>query len=200
MGPRVDLDDLPAIHAFCLEEDARLRKCVESLHDKALTESVALGSDSDDIVPRWLIVAHVADHGTQHRSELARYFTECSGHSPGDIDLLDALHVRTWPGDGWSDRAPFLTDGEIGRERPETRLRSPTCIDSSWISRAANKYQCLLKRSSGAEGGVMRAAVYVRISKNRDGRSLGFARREAADARELAEPPRLGRRRSLLRQ
>jgi uncharacterized damage-inducible protein DinB len=93
----IDLDDLPAIHAFCLEEDARLRSYVESLHDKALTESVALGSDPDDIVPRWLIVAHVVNHGTQHRSELARYFTEC-GHSPGDIDLLDALHVA-WPGD-----------------------------------------------------------------------------------------------------
>jgi uncharacterized damage-inducible protein DinB len=58
---------------------------------------VALGSDPDDVVPRWLIVAHVVNHGTQHRSELARYFTEC-GHSPGDIDLLDALHAE-WPGD-----------------------------------------------------------------------------------------------------
>jgi hypothetical protein len=37
------------------------------------------------------------NHGTQHRSELARYFTEC-GSSPGDIDLLDALRVR-WPGE-----------------------------------------------------------------------------------------------------
>jgi uncharacterized damage-inducible protein DinB len=69
---------------------------VESLNDRALTESAALGSDPDDVVPRWLIVAHVVNHGTQHRSELARYFTEC-GHSPGDIDLLDALHVK-WPG------------------------------------------------------------------------------------------------------
>src|SRR6266498_1624191 len=51
----------------------------------------------NDVVPRWLIVAHVVNHGTQHRSELARYFTEC-GHSAGDIDLLDALHVE-WPGD-----------------------------------------------------------------------------------------------------
>ena len=34
----VALDDLPAIHAFCLEEDARLRSFVESLDDAALTE------------------------------------------------------------------------------------------------------------------------------------------------------------------
>jgi uncharacterized damage-inducible protein DinB len=87
------LDDLPAIHAFCLEEDARLRSYVESLDDAALTEPIGNGSTR----PRWLVVAHVVNHGTQHRSELARYLTEC-GHSPGDLDLLDALELQ-WPGE-----------------------------------------------------------------------------------------------------
>ena len=89
------LDDLPAIHAFCLEEDMRLRTYVESLDDTSLSESLARGPNF--AVPRWLILAHVVNHGTQHRSELARYLTE-SGHSPGDLDLLDAL-VLKWPGD-----------------------------------------------------------------------------------------------------
>jgi len=105
------LDGLPAIHAFCLEEDMRLRSYVESLDDEALSESMALGGDF--IVPRWLILAHVVNHGTQHRSELARYLTEC-GHSPGDMDLLDAL-VLKWPGD--SEERPEA-DLESGRVNP----------------------------------------------------------------------------------
>jgi uncharacterized damage-inducible protein DinB len=90
------LNDLPAIHAFCLEEDARLRSYVEPLDDAALTESLAFSADFAR--PRWLVVAHVVNHGTQHRSELARYLTEC-GQSPGDLDLLDALELP-WPTDG----------------------------------------------------------------------------------------------------
>ena len=86
------LDDLPAIHAFCIDEDARLRSYVESLDDPALAEPLAMSADPDDRVPRWLIIAHVVNHGTQHRSELARYLTEC-GHSPGDLELLDALEL-----------------------------------------------------------------------------------------------------------
>lgn len=88
------LDDLPALHAFCLEEDARLRSYVESLDTDALDERLGSGDLS---VPRWLIFGHVVNHGTQHRSELARYLTVC-GHSPGDLGLLDALELP-WPGD-----------------------------------------------------------------------------------------------------
>jgi uncharacterized damage-inducible protein DinB len=91
------LDDLPSIHAFCLEEDTHLRRYVESLDLDALIERLAMSDDPADVLPRWLILAHVVNHGTQHRSELARYLTEC-GHSPGDLDLLDALE-RPWPGE-----------------------------------------------------------------------------------------------------
>jgi uncharacterized damage-inducible protein DinB len=91
------LDDVAALHAFSMEEDALLRGYVESLDDTALIESVALSADPDDTVPRWLVVAHVVNHGTQHRGELARYLTE-RGHSPGDLDLLDALRLP-WPND-----------------------------------------------------------------------------------------------------
>jgi uncharacterized damage-inducible protein DinB len=82
------LDDLNSIRTFCLDEDARMLEYVESLDDAALAEP--LGSRS---IPRALIIAHVVIHGTQHRSELARYLTE-RGHSPGDLGLPDALGSR----------------------------------------------------------------------------------------------------------
>ena len=88
------LEDLAGIHSFCLEEDLRLRHFVESLDETALTEP--WGTDPDFAKPRWLIVAHIVNHGTQHRSELARYLTEC-GHSPGELDLVDAPELA-WPG------------------------------------------------------------------------------------------------------
>jgi uncharacterized damage-inducible protein DinB len=89
------LDDVGAIHAFSLHEDDRLRRFVESLDDASLREPVALSEAEGDVVPRWLILAHMVNHGTQHRAELARYFTEC-GHSPGDMDLIEAF-MLPWP-------------------------------------------------------------------------------------------------------
>ena len=49
------LDDLPAIRAFSIEEDARLRRYVESLDDTALSEPMELGPDFAR--PPWLVVA-----------------------------------------------------------------------------------------------------------------------------------------------
>jgi uncharacterized damage-inducible protein DinB len=90
------LDDLPALHAFALEDDAHLRSYVESLDQAALDEPLPLGDDPGDAVPRWLILAHVVNHGTNHRTELARFLTD-HGYSPGELDLLDAFTLP-WPG------------------------------------------------------------------------------------------------------
>jgi uncharacterized damage-inducible protein DinB len=84
------LDDLGSIASFCAEEDVRLGRYVRSLEPDALNERLQLGNEPGDAVPRWLIITHVVNHGTQHRSELARYLTD-RGHSPGDLDLLDGF-------------------------------------------------------------------------------------------------------------
>jgi uncharacterized damage-inducible protein DinB len=84
---KVPLEDLASLGAFSADEDARLLAYVGSLDDASLAEPLTLSDGAS--VPRWLIVAHVVNHGTQHRSELARYLTD-RGHSPGELHLLDA--------------------------------------------------------------------------------------------------------------
>ena len=70
------------------EEHARLLEYVGSLDEHALQQALTQEWDEGPVsFPRWLVLAHVVNHGTQHRSEMARYLTEC-GHSPGDLDLL----------------------------------------------------------------------------------------------------------------
>jgi uncharacterized damage-inducible protein DinB len=92
-----ELDTVAAIHAFTIEEDMRLRRYVESLDERTLNAPRTMGENFAR--PPWIVVAHIVSHGTQHRSELARYCTEC-GHSPGDLDnMLDALELP-WPAEG----------------------------------------------------------------------------------------------------
>jgi uncharacterized damage-inducible protein DinB len=49
-------------------------------------------------VPVWQMLAHVANHGTQHRAEAAALLT-AAGHSPGDLDMFDYAEMLAAGGD-----------------------------------------------------------------------------------------------------
>jgi uncharacterized damage-inducible protein DinB len=44
-------------------------------------------ANEDEGVPFWQMLAHLANHGTQHRSEAAALLTAI-GRSPGDLDMI----------------------------------------------------------------------------------------------------------------
>ncbi len=82
------LPDLSTIRSFWAEETERLAAYVEGLSSDDLDRIYSWESDGATTeATLTMIVAHIVNHGTQHRSELARHLTE-RGSSPGDMDLL----------------------------------------------------------------------------------------------------------------
>jgi uncharacterized damage-inducible protein DinB len=55
----------------------------------------------DEGVRYWQMLAHVVNHGTQHRSEAAAILTQ-AGRSPGDLDMIDFWEARA----GWVAGVP----------------------------------------------------------------------------------------------
>jgi uncharacterized damage-inducible protein DinB len=84
---RVPMTNFAETRAAWARDSEELLAYAQSLDDAALGQEIVLNAEKGDRAPIWKILAHVVNHGTQHRSELARYFTVC-GHSPGDLDLL----------------------------------------------------------------------------------------------------------------
>ena len=71
------------------EEEKLLMAFVEHVTDERLNESFAYKSTAGKPYERllWQAMAHLVNHGTQHKTEAAAILTGY-GHSPGDIDMI----------------------------------------------------------------------------------------------------------------
>jgi uncharacterized damage-inducible protein DinB len=89
---RLKAEDFPTFESVrkrWAEEEGLLRAFVDGLADEKLNSTFNYISTEGKPHTRilWQAMAHLVNHGTQHRSEAAAILTNV-GHSPGDIDLI----------------------------------------------------------------------------------------------------------------
>lgn len=81
-----DFADVAAIRARWLEERAELWRYFEGLSNEDLSGIISYEGDETRHRALWHCLAHLVNHGTQHRAECAAILTGF-GHSPGNLDL-----------------------------------------------------------------------------------------------------------------
>jgi len=81
--------DFPSLRTRWAEEETRLMSFVSGISDERLNSTFDYRNTAGKPFTKilWQAMAHVVNHGTQHRTEAAAMLTDL-GHSPGDIDLI----------------------------------------------------------------------------------------------------------------
>src|SRR5688500_4216427 len=84
-----DFPTFDSLHTRWAEEEKALMSFVDGLSDERLEKKFSYtttdGKPHERIL--WQTMAHLVNHGTQHRSEAAAILTDL-GHSTGDIDMI----------------------------------------------------------------------------------------------------------------
>jgi uncharacterized damage-inducible protein DinB len=82
-----ELPTVPAVERACAEVATARRAYLDTLDDVAVGAMIrwADGAETRELV-RWEALVQCANHGTQHRSEIAAMLTDCD-RSPGDLDF-----------------------------------------------------------------------------------------------------------------
>jgi uncharacterized damage-inducible protein DinB len=87
-----DFPTLEALRARWTEEEKQLMDFVAGVGEARLNATFKYQNTSGKPFTKilWQVMAHVVNHGTQHRTEAAAILTDL-GHSPGDIDMITFL-------------------------------------------------------------------------------------------------------------
>jgi uncharacterized damage-inducible protein DinB len=89
--PMLAAEQVPALDVlrkFWDAEQSLMRAYLTTVSDDELASSFSYQRSNGTLITstRWHTMAHMINHGTQHRAELALLLTEL-GYSPGNIDL-----------------------------------------------------------------------------------------------------------------
>ena len=84
-----DFPTFDSLRARWAEEEQKLMAFVDGLTDEKLNSKFSYTSTEGKPHERilWQAMAHLVNHGTQHKTEAAAILTDL-GYSPGDIDLI----------------------------------------------------------------------------------------------------------------